>query len=371
MSENNLIYSRGCKIVCDQEGHCSECCGVKHAAKLDAWNWLKDMDSTKQYVEVRFKNTRKGYYLHNNEINQLSEGDIVVVEAVPGYDIGVVLLTGELVTKQMLRYRINPSQYEFKKIYRKAKPQDVEKWHNTILLEHDVMIKTRKICDKLKLQMKIADIEYQADGSKAIFYYIAEERVDFRELIIILAQEFKIRVEMKQIGVRQEAGRVGGIGSCGREMCCAKWLNAFSTVTTTNAKVQDLSLNQQKLAGQCGKLKCCLNFEYAVYLDAQKGFPKTNIALQTVDGDAYHFKTDTHRKLMWYGFDRNAMTNLTAIPVDRVNEIISLNQKGIKVTSLIEQDAINIKPTNDFQNAAGSESITRFDKRKKNRKNRK
>lgn len=365
MSENLLQPSPTCCINGKSGGECAVCCcSSRHTAKLEALNWLKLIEQPQKYVEVRFKNTRKSYYLHNPEINKLQEGDLVVVEASPGYDLGVVMLTGELVLRQMARYRLNPEQQDFKKIYRKAKPQDIEKWNSVIKMEENVMVAARRICDKLELQMKIADVEYQADGTKIIFYYIAEERIDFRKLIVLLAQEFRVRVEMKQIGVRQEAGRVGGIASCGREMCCSKWLNSFTTVTTNNAKVQDLSLNQQKLAGQCGKLKCCLNFEYSTYVDSQKDFPKTTIILETTNGSAYHFKTDTHKRIMWYGFDRHSMVNLTALSVDRVNEIISLNQQGVKVESLLAETENNTPAKTDFLNAVGSESVTRFDKKK-------
>jgi cell fate regulator YaaT (PSP1 superfamily) len=238
----------------------------------------------------------------------------------------------------MKKYGILPDSEDLKKIYRKAKPADIDKWKETIALEHDTMIKSRKIAEKLNLDMKIGDVEYQGDKTKAIFYYIADERVDFRELIKVLADEFKIRIEMKQIGARQEAGRIGGIGSCGRELCCASWLSNFVSVTTSAARLQEVSLNPQKLAGQCGKLKCCLNYEVTCYIDAQKGFPSKEAILETEKGPAYHYKTDIYRRIMWYGFekDEETVTRLVPIPVERVIEIIELNKKNKKVPDLIE-----------------------------------
>ena len=314
-----------------QQGGCS---------KLATFNWLENVPKGEDYndlVEVRFKNTRKGFFRNVNNL-RLKMGDIIAVEASPGHDIGIISLTGELVIKQLAKYNISPDSEDHKKVYRKAKIADIEKWKETISLEHDTMIKSRKIAEKLKLDMKIGDVEYQGDKTKAIFYYIADERVDFRELIKVLADEFKIRIEMKQIGARQEAGRIGGIGSCGRELCCASWITNFVSVTTSAARYQEISLNPQKLAGQCGKLKCCLNFEVHCYIDAQKNFPDKNIILETGKGPAYHTKTDIYRKIMWYGYEQGeeAINKLVPIPVERVAEIIEANKKGIKVTDLID-----------------------------------
>ena len=309
-------------------------------AKLDSFNWMGHIPMASDYnelAEVRFKNTRKGFYRNVNGL-RIKKGDIIAVEASPGHDIGIVSLTGELVLMQMKKYGISPESEDLKKIYRKAKPADVDKWKETIALEHDTMIKSRKIAEKLNLNMKIGDVEYQGDKTKAIFYYIADERVDFRELIKVLADEFKIRIEMKQIGARQEAGRIGGIGSCGRELCCASWMTSFISVTTSAARLQEVSLNPQKLAGQCGKLKCCLNYEVQCYLDAQKGFPDKEIILETDKGPAYHYKSDIYRQIMWYGFEKGeeAVIRLIPVPVERVTEIIELNKQNQKVPDLIE-----------------------------------
>jgi cell fate regulator YaaT (PSP1 superfamily) len=309
-------------------------------AKLDSFNWMGHIPMAADYnelAEVRFKNTRKGFYRNINGL-RIKKGDFVAVEASPGHDIGIISLTGELVLRQMRKYGILPDSEDLKKIYRKAKPADIDKWKETIALEHDTMIKSRKIAEKLNLAMKIGDVEYQGDKTKAIFYYIADERVDFRELIKVLADEFKIRIEMKQIGARQEAGRIGGIGSCGRELCCASWLSNFVSVTTSAARLQEVSLNPQKLAGQCGKLKCCLNYEVQCYIDAQRGFPSKDIILETEKGPAYHYKTDIYRRIMWYGSEKEeeTITRLMPVPVERVIEIIELNKNNQKVPDLIE-----------------------------------
>ncbi|PLX10030.1 MAG: hypothetical protein C0594_05465, partial [Marinilabiliales bacterium] len=262
--------------------------------KLDVFDWLEDISFTPsdfELVEVRFKNTRKTIFKNVNLL-PMKVGDIVAVEASPGHDIGIVSLAGPLVLKQAKKLNINPEKTELKKIYRKAKDTDVEKWKEAMALEHETMIIARKIADDLKLSMKIGDVEYQGDRTKAIFYYIADERVDFRELIKKLAEQFKVRVEMRQIGARQEAGRIGGIGSCGREICCSTWITNFVSVTTNSARHQEIALNPQKLAGQCGKLKCCLNYELDCYLDAQEGLPNKNIPLEIIEGIAYHQKTD-------------------------------------------------------------------------------
>jgi len=331
----NKNISRGYNSLTNTENNNG--CHIGSCSKLYVYDWLaKIPEGTQSFdiVEVRFKNTRKAYYKNVNSL-KLEQGDIVAVEASPGHDIGTVSLTGQLVIEQLIKNKLNPD-FEYKKLYRKAKPVDIEKWEKAVDKEVSVMLRSRKITEELKLDMKISDVEFQGDGTKAIFYYIADERVDFRELIKVLADEFKIRVEMKQIGARQEAGRVGGIGSCGRELCCSTWISNFVSVTTITAKHQELSLNPQKLAGQCGKLKCCLNFEADCYKDAQKDFPATNIVLKTNNGNAYHQKTDIYKKIMWYSFNENAAVNITAVPIDRVKEIIKLNKEGKEVENLIE-----------------------------------
>ncbi|RLD36680.1 MAG: hypothetical protein DRI73_00240 [Bacteroidetes bacterium] len=332
--------------------------------KLPTFDWLQNIPKGQMHsslVEVRFKNTRKGFYQNVNDL-RLSKGDIVAVEASPGHDIGVVSIIGELVLEQIRKYKINPVKTEFKKVYRKAKPVDIEKWTDAKSMEHITMIKTRKIASDLNLKMKIGDVEYQGDKTKAIFYYIAEERVDFRELIRVLADTFRIRVEMRQIGVRQEAGRIGGIGSCGRELCCSTWMTNFVSVSTSAARYQDLSLNPQKLAGQCGKLKCCLNYELDSYLDAQKDFPDPNIPLEIMSGTAYHQKTDIFKRIIWYSFDANTAVNTFPVPVKRVKEIMEMNRRSVKPESLVEEVKHDRSPEN-LNYDMGLESLTRFDKK--------
>ena len=343
---------------------------VDSGFKLPTFNWLHNVPSgtgANNLCEIRFKNTRKGIYNNLHQL-RLQKGDMVAVEASPGHDIGIVSLTGELVREQLKKYNINPETTELKKVYRKAKPVDIDKWNEAKSLEHSTMLKARKIAEDLKLDMKIGDVEYQGDKTKAIFYYIAEERVDFRELIKVLADQFKVRIEMRQIGARQEAGRIGGIGSCGRELCCSTWITNFNSVSTTAARYQDLSLNPQKLAGQCGKLKCCLNYELDVYLDAQKDFPSAEVVLETSDGAAHHQKTDIFRRIMWYSFDAHSSVNLIAIPVERVKEIIQMNKNGKKPDRLVSKPENLARPEHGFNNAVGEESLTRFDKSKKRKK---
>ena len=300
---------RGCKF-------CGCGCGEGNASasvcegcfKLHVTDWLKDYPDNlpEDIFEVRFKNTRRSYYRNVNNLD-LKEGDVVAVEASPGHDIGIVSLTGDMVARQMKRVGFNPLNGEFKKIYRKAKPYDIEKWQEAIELEHNTMIRSRQIAADMGLNMKIGDVEYQGDKIKAIFYYIADERVDFRELIKVFAEEFHIRVEMKQIGARQEAGRIGGLGSCGRELCCASWISSFSSVSTGAARAQDISLNPQKLAGQCSKLKCCLVYEYDVYMDARREFPKVNGPLQTLDADYHFIKNDVLARTMSFSTQPGSM----------------------------------------------------------------
>jgi cell fate regulator YaaT (PSP1 superfamily) len=357
-----MSLEEGCKM--NQKG-----CSKKTDQKLDTFDWLCDIpesSSVTDLVEVTFKNTRKGYFRNTNDLT-LEKGDIVAVEATPGHDIGVVSMTGQLVLAQMKKYNIDQSRIEIKRIYRKARPNDLERFEEAKAREHDTMLRSRKIAEDLKLNMKIGDVEYQGDGNKAIFYYIADERVDFRELIKILADTFHVRIEMKQIGARQEAGRIGGIGPCGRPLCCSSWMTKFSSVATSSARYQEISLNPQKLAGQCAKLKCCLNFEVDCYVEAQKNIPARNIELEAMDGTYYHFKTDVFGGIMQYSSAPNMATNLVSIPVERVKEIIALNKQGIKVESLLEKDEKTEKSV-DYENVVGQDSLTRFDKKKKKKR---
>ena len=309
-------------------------------------------------VEVQFKNTRKGYYRNSNKI-KLEKGDVVAVEATPGHDIGVVTLTGRLVPLQMRKANIKPD-VEIKRIYRKAKPVDMEKFDEAKAKEHATMIRSRQIAANLNLNMKIGDVEYQGDGNKAIFYYIADERVDFRQLIKVLAEAFRVRIEMKQIGARQEAGRIGGIGPCGRELCCATWMTSFVSVSTSAARYQDISLNPQKLAGQCAKLKCCLNYEVDCYVEAQKRLPSKEIELETKDGTFYFFKADILSNQVSYSTDKTFAANLVTISGKRAFEVIGLNKRGIKPDSLFEEEHKQEpkKPVDLVE----QESLTRFDR---------
>lgn len=333
--------------------------------KLDTYDWLQDIAETYHncdIVEVRFKNTRKAFFKNVNDLN-LHKGDIVAVEASPGHDIGIVSLTGNLVLLQLKRNNIPLIGTEFRKIYRKAKPADVDKWKEAMAQEFSTMIKSRKIAVDLKLEMKIGDVEYQGDGTKAIFYYIADDRVDFRELIKILAEQLKVRIEMKQIGARQEAGRIGGVGSCGRELCCSTWITNFVSVTTNAARYQEVSLNPQKLAGQCGKLKCCLNYELAAYLDAQQDFPETSIPLETEQGMVYHQKTDVFKRLMWYSSRKDMPSEIICLTVDKVLEVIEMNRRGEKVKKLESVENANIAPMLDYQyqNAVDEKILTHIE----------
>lgn len=343
-------------------------CSKKTDQKLDTYDWLCDIPESANVtdlVEVTFKNTRKGYFRNTNGLS-LEKGDVVAVEATPGHDIGTVSMTGQLVLAQMKKYHVDQSRTEIKRIYRKVRQNDMEKFEEAKAREHDTMLRARKIAENLKLNMKIGDVEYQGDGNKAIFYYIADERVDFRELIKVLADTFHVRIEMKQIGARQEAGRIGGIGPCGRPLCCSSWLTKFSSVATSSARYQEISLNPQKLAGQCAKLKCCLNYEVDAYVEAQKDIPPRNIPLETKDATFYHFKTDVFGRIMQYSSAPNMASNVISIPVDRVKEIMALNKQGIKVDSLTEEVEEG-KPI-DYENVVGQDSLTRFDKKKKKKK---
>ena len=329
--------------------------------------WLEEYPDNfpTDIFEVRFKNTRRSFYQNVNNLS-LAVGDIVAVEASPGHDIGIISLTGDMVARQMKRLGFNPQNGEFKKIYRKARPYDIEKWQEAIALEHETMIRSRQIAADMGLDMKIGDVEYQGDKIKAIFYYIADGRVDFRELIKIFAEQFHIRIEMKQIGARQEAGRIGGIGACGRELCCASWVSSFSSVTTGAARVQDLSLNPLKLAGQCSKLKCCLTYEYDVYADARRSMPRLREPLQAIDGEYFLVKSDILAHTMTFSTSKDSMSNLVTIPVSRVREILAVNRNGGKVDSILgeEYEPQVEEPTYRTE----EDSITRFDKAKKRKK---
>ena len=338
--------------------------------KLPVVDWLADLPETKldtDLVEVQFKNTRKGYFVNSTQI-PLEKGDQVAVEATPGHDIGIITLTGRLVLNQIKKNRINMERYEVKRVYRKVRPVDIEKYEEAKAKEHDTMIRARKIAEELKLNMKIGDVEYQGDGSKAIFYYIADERVDFRQLIKVFAEVFRVRIEMKQIGARQEAGRIGGIGPCGRELCCATWMSNFVSVSTVAARYQDISTNPLKLAGQCAKIKCCVNYEVDIYVDAQKDFPSKEVTLETIDGTFYHMKSDVFKRQITYSSDSRFAANVTVLSVERVREIIALNKKGVKVDSLVA--AVETRRTQpEYQNVVGQDSLTRFDKTKKKNNN--
>ena len=343
---------------------CSGRCG-----KLDVCDWLSDLPESynaTDFVEIQFKNTRKGFYKNSNEL-RLTSGDIVAVEASPGHDIGTVTLTGELVLLQMKKSNVSRETFEFKRIYRKAKTVDIDKWKEARTQEHETMLEARNMAMDLNLNMKIGDVEYQGDGTKAIFYYIADERVDFRKLIKVLAERFRVRIEMRQIGARQEAGRIGGIGPCGRELCCSSWMSSFKSVTTQSARYQEISLNPQKLAGQCGKLKCCLNHELDAYLDAQSDFPDTSIPLEAKENRYFHFKTDIFKREMWYSSERGIPVNLVQLSVDRVKEVIEINKNNKRVDEL--QDAVqeSAKKELDYHNVIEQESLTRFDDKKKSR----
>jgi len=351
------------------EGSCD--CNVR--CNLDSYNWLDDVPAGKNdfdIVEVHFKNTRRGFYRNTSRLD-LKKGDMVAVEANPGHDIGTVALTGNLVKLQMKRTRLRPDA-EILRIFRKAKPADIERFEQAKAKEIDTMIRSRKIAKDLGLEMKIGDVEYQGDGNKAIFYYIADGRVDFRQLIKVLADVFKIRVEMKQIGARQEAGRIGGIGPCGRPLCCASWMSTFVSVATSAARYQEVSLNPQKLAGQCAKLKCCINFEVDTYVEASKSLPRRDIVLETKDKTYYHFKTDILKREIYYSTEKGVPTDLVSITPERVMEVASLNSEGVKPERLQDSDPETSTTRSAYGDLVGQDSISRFDsaKRKKKKKNR-
>lgn len=359
-------------------GSCKGC--PRHSTKLHVYDWLHDypeMQDLTNMVEVQFKNTRKGYYLNSNKID-LNKGDIVAVEASPGHDIGTVTLTGKLVEIQMRKNNYREDSISGpKRVYRIARPADMEKYELAKVKEEPTMIRAREIAEGLGLNMKIGDVEYQGDGSKAIFYYIADERVDFRQLIKDFAAEFRVKIEMKQIGARQEAGRIGGVGPCGRELCCSSWMSSFVSVSTSAARYQDISFNPQKLAGQCGKLKCCMNYEVDAYVEASRKLPSREIVLQTRDCDYYHFKTDILSGQITYSTDKNNPVNLETISKERAFQIIEWNKKGKKPPRLApETETSDVKEGDIHNDLLGDQSITRFDKKEaggatKRRKSRK
>ena len=337
--------------------------------KLEDYDWLGSVPQ-EQYAdifEVRFKNTRKGFY-RNGSGQSIKMGDLVIVEAQNGHDLGIVTLEGAVVGRQLKCKGVDPTSTELRRIYRKAKAFDIEKWQEAISREQDTMIRARQIAAELGLEMKIGDVEFQGDGTKAIFYYIADGRVDFRQLIKVFAEEFRIRIEMKQIGARQEAGLIGGLGVCGRELCCANYITNFKSISTAAARCQDLSLNPQKLAGQCGKLKCCLNYEVAAYMDAQSKLPRVNGPLEFEDGLAYLVKTDILRQLMYFSYDKTSLVDIYPLDPDEVREVQRMNREGIRPESL----KLEPEPrTPEFVSAVGDDSISRFDAQLASRKKKK
>ena len=350
-------------------GLCARGCGRSNRP-LNTYDYLADMPGNDEWtdlVEVQFKNTRKGYF-HNENHLPLVIGDMVAVEASPGHDIGVVTLTGQLVPLQMKKANLKPGT-EIRRIYRKARPVDLEKYEEAKAREQDTMIRSRQIAKDLELNMKIGDVEYQGDGNKAIFYYIADARVDFRKLIKVLAEEFHVRIEMKQIGARQEAGRIGGFGPCGRELCCATWMKNFNSVSTAAARFQDISPNPQKLAGQCAKLKCCLNYEADAYVEAFRQLPPRDVQLETADATYFYFKADILAQQVTYSTDKRLAANLVTISVQRAHQIIDLNKAGERPLYLEEQGPQEPQRPIDL---VEQEDLTRFDRnrKKKNRKQR-
>ncbi len=350
---------------CSKGGGCGSCGGCDIRSKLHSFNYFEDIPggyADDDMVEVQFKNTRKGFYVNSTGL-PLEIGDMVAVEAAPGHDIGRVSLTGALVRLQMRKAGIKPDA-EKKRVFRKAKASDLERFEKAKALENDTMIRARKIASSLQLNMKIGDVEYQGDGNKAIFYYIADERVDFRQLIKVLAETFKVRIEMKQIGARQEAGRIGGIGPCGRPLCCTTWMSNFVSVSTGAARYQDISLNPQKLAGQCAKLKCCLNFEVDSYVEAAKKLPPKDVCLETADNTYYYFKADIFKGEITYSTDKHVPANLVTLTAAEAWDMIARNKAGEKPLTLKEENEKEKKPS-EYSDILGQDSLTRFDKKKK------
>ncbi len=374
MSDNQTDEPRDTERACGKpNGGCCGSCGGgcrkrDPRGKLHCYNWLDDIPGSMadtDLVEVQFKNTRKGFFRNSNKLD-LNTGDMVAVEAAPGHDIGCVTLTGPLVQLQMKRSGVK-SDAELKRVFRIARQGDLDKYEEAKAKENDTMIRARKIAESLKLNMKIGDVEYQGDGNKAIFYYIADERVDFRQLIKVLAETFKVRIEMKQIGARQEAGRIGGIGPCGRPLCCASWMTNFVSVGTAAARFQDISLNPQKLAGQCAKLKCCLNFEVDAYVESVKHLPPKDIRLETTDNTYYHFKHDIFKREITYSTDKSIAANLVTIDASRAFEVIALNKAGEKPQSLMRDEDLANSERSPYNDILGQD-ITRFDKKKRKKK---
>lgn len=366
MNENKIFdCHRGCSVE-QKEGSGPEYVYHPGACKMQVYNWLEGVrqEQWNDLFEVRFKNTRKAIY-RNASGQSIKTGDMVVVEAANGHDLGIVTLEGPIVARQMIAKRVNPDNFEFRKIYRKAKPFDLEKWREASAREQQTMIRARQLAANLSLDMKIGDVEFQGDGTKAIFYYIADGRVDFRQLIKDFAEEFHIRVEMKQIGARQEAGLIGGLGVCGRELCCSNYISSFRSISTSSARCQDLSLNPQKLAGQCGKLKCCLNYEVPAYMDAQSRIPRLHQPLEFQDGLAYLAKTDILAETMYFTYEKGSLASLYPLKASEVKEILEMNRKGIKPET-IKSEPQSHEP--EFMTSVGDDSISRFDEKKSKKK---
>ncbi len=373
-SDHHAFLSRGCH--CAPQPHTRQLDVFRHSCnKLDVFDWLKNINTADScppaaFVEVRFKNSRKDFFVDNIGLD-LKTGDIVAVEASPGHDIGIVSLTGELVKLQMKSKGVNTGQKPLKRVYRRAKVSDIEKWVTAVKQEDSTMFRSREIASSLKLDMKISDVEYQGDRTKAIFYYTADDRVDFRELIKVLADAFGVRIEMRQIGMRQEASRLGGIGSCGRELCCSSWLTRFKSVSTNSARTQQLSLNPQKLAGQCSKLKCCINYENACYEDLLKDFPGTDKELITKKGAAYWQKTDVLKRLIGYEY-KETPGKVYMLTVERVKEILAMNARNQQPDDLVDgEELTEDRPDTLLNNGNNNleDSLTRFDKPRKKSKN--
>lgn len=352
---------------CGSNGSCT----TGGCSKLEVFDWLAGMElpfGQKKFdvIEVKFKNTRKEFYKNISDLD-IAVGEPIVVEAASGYDIGIVSLTGELVKVQMQKKNLAPDTKEIKKVLRKPSQKDLDKWKDARSLEHSTMLKTRVITSDLGLLMKVSDIEYQADRTKATFFYTADDRVDFRQLIKVLAERFKIRIEMRQIGARQEAGRLGGIGSCGRELCCSTWLTDFRSVSTSAARYQQLSINPLKLAGQCGKLKCCLNYELDAYVEAFNEFPDTEHPIKTEKGVAFHQKSDIFRGMMWYSYP-DVPNKFYPLTIDRVKSIQEMNKEGKKPADLADYQEMDLETEPDYENVVGQDDLTRFDNTNKKRR---
>lgn len=369
--KNNV--SRGC---CFKRNDATGEASAKYKSgcqKMDVYDWMEEIDNpTRKYdlFEVQFKNTRKGYYINPDIDVKYKKGDVVVVESNPGVNVGIITMGSDLVDRQMRRKGFNPNGCEFAKIIRFPTSTDITKWEEAIAMEHTTMIKARQICSQMELDMKVGDVEYQADKMKATFYYIADGRVDFRELIKVLAEQFRVRIEMKQIGSRQEAGLIGGIAACGRELCCSTWYNNFSTVVISAARVQDISPNPQKLAGQCGKLKCCLNYELDSYLDARERLPRVNQPLETVQANYFLVKTDVLRGIMYFSADPKNPAVQIPLPSDVVRQVQAMNKKGQKIEDLRSMvETVEVAQEPEFENVVGQDSLTRFDKSKNRNKN--